>query len=212
MAVDRRCPHQRRRLVGGARSFVGRASGGRRYRPFGGRSGGPYRGADDAHGAVRGDRRLLCLCVQTREPARHGDLPRRRGHRRRRPALDCRDRRCDNGVRAGDENLSVGADRGGDRCRCPPRDRGHSAAGAVGLCRHRVRRRLPGRPRPRGAARRPRRTRVYELVPPEAVLLDGDPTPSGHREQFAKIVVDGVTTTGYCTVMARGSLPHRGIS
>ncbi|MDV7102433.1 hypothetical protein R4227_20520 [Gordonia amicalis] len=52
---------------------------------------------------------------------------------------------------------------------------------------------------------------VYELVPPEAVLLDGDPTPSGHREQFAKIVVDGVTTTGYCTVMARGSLPHRGI-
>lgn len=53
---------------------------------------------------------------------------------------------------------------------------------------------------------------VYELVPPEEVLLDGAPTPTGHREQFARVIVDGVETTGYCTVMARGALPHRGLT
>lgn len=52
---------------------------------------------------------------------------------------------------------------------------------------------------------------VYDLVPPEQVLLDGTPTPSGHREQFADVLVDGVATTGYCTVMTRGALPHHGL-
>ena len=52
---------------------------------------------------------------------------------------------------------------------------------------------------------------VYELVPPEAVLLEGEPTPTGHREQFANVVIDGVETTGYCTIMTRGSLPRLGL-
>ncbi|WP_308162699.1 hypothetical protein [Nocardia alni] len=52
---------------------------------------------------------------------------------------------------------------------------------------------------------------VYDLVPTEQVLLDGNPTPSGHREQFARVVIDGVETTGYCTVMTRGALPHYGL-
>jgi hypothetical protein len=52
---------------------------------------------------------------------------------------------------------------------------------------------------------------VYELVPPEAVLLDGRPTPSGHREQFAEVRIDGLPTTGYCTVMTRGTLPRFGL-
>jgi hypothetical protein len=52
---------------------------------------------------------------------------------------------------------------------------------------------------------------VYDLAPPEAVLLEGEPTPSGHREQFAKVVVGGVETTGYCTIMTRGSLPRFGL-
>lgn len=52
---------------------------------------------------------------------------------------------------------------------------------------------------------------VYELIPPEQVLLDGSPTPTGHREQFAQVVIDGRVTTGYCTVMTRGALPHLGL-
>ncbi|WP_040724197.1 hypothetical protein [Nocardia veterana] len=52
---------------------------------------------------------------------------------------------------------------------------------------------------------------VYDLVPPEQVLLGGNSTPSGHREQFATVRVDGVRTTGYCTVMTRGALPHYGL-
>lgn len=52
---------------------------------------------------------------------------------------------------------------------------------------------------------------VYELVPPDEVLLNGAPTPSGHREQFAAVVVDGVETTGYCTIMTRGALPRLGL-
>lgn len=52
---------------------------------------------------------------------------------------------------------------------------------------------------------------VYDLVPPEQVLLNGAPTPSGHREQFARVTIDGEATTGYCTVMTRGALPHHGL-
>lgn len=52
---------------------------------------------------------------------------------------------------------------------------------------------------------------VYELVPPESVLLEGNSTPTGHREQFARVVIDGIETTGYCTVMTRGDLPHHGL-
>jgi hypothetical protein len=52
---------------------------------------------------------------------------------------------------------------------------------------------------------------VYQLVPPDGVLLDGRPTAPGHREQFARVVVDGVATTGYCTVMTRGALPRYGL-
>lgn len=53
---------------------------------------------------------------------------------------------------------------------------------------------------------------VYDLVPPEGVFLDGAPTPSGHREQFARVTVDGQVTTGYCTVMTRGALPQLGLT
>lgn len=52
---------------------------------------------------------------------------------------------------------------------------------------------------------------VYELVPPEQVLLDGRPTPSGHREQFAVVELDGARTIGYCTVMTRGKLTRYGL-
>ncbi|WP_280421029.1 hypothetical protein [Nocardia carnea] len=52
----------------------------------------------------------------------------------------------------------------------------------------------------------------YELVPPEQVLLDGAPTPTGHREQFAVVTIDGTPTTGYCTVMTRGALPRYGLA
>jgi hypothetical protein len=52
---------------------------------------------------------------------------------------------------------------------------------------------------------------VYDLLPPEQVLLNGQSTASGHREQFARVHVDGVETTGYCTVMTRGALPHYGL-
>jgi hypothetical protein len=52
---------------------------------------------------------------------------------------------------------------------------------------------------------------IYDLVPPEQVLLDGQPTPPGHREQFATVEIDGVPTTGYCTVMTRGALPRYGL-
>jgi hypothetical protein len=52
----------------------------------------------------------------------------------------------------------------------------------------------------------------YELVPPERVLLDGAPTPTGHREQFAVVTIDGTPTTGYCTVMTRGALPRYGLA
>lgn len=52
---------------------------------------------------------------------------------------------------------------------------------------------------------------VYELLLPDRVLLDGAPTPSGHREQFAEVTIDGTKTAGYCTVMARGSIPRLGL-
>ncbi|WP_308646464.1 hypothetical protein [Nocardia farcinica] len=52
----------------------------------------------------------------------------------------------------------------------------------------------------------------YELVPPEQVLLNGAPTPSGHREQFATVTIDGMPTVGYCTVMTRGALPRFGLA
>ncbi len=49
---------------------------------------------------------------------------------------------------------------------------------------------------------------VYELVPPEHVLLDGRPTPPGHREQPTSMTVDGRSAIGYCPVMTRGALPR----
>jgi hypothetical protein len=52
---------------------------------------------------------------------------------------------------------------------------------------------------------------VYELIAPEEVRLDGRPTPPGHREQFARVEIDGTATTGYCTVMTRGELPRYGL-
>lgn len=52
---------------------------------------------------------------------------------------------------------------------------------------------------------------IYDLVPPEDVLLGGRPTPPGHREQFADVVIDGTPTTGYCTVITRGPLPRYGV-
>jgi hypothetical protein len=52
---------------------------------------------------------------------------------------------------------------------------------------------------------------IYEYVAPDGVLMDGRPTPSGHREQFAKMTVNGETITGYCTVMTRGALPKYGL-
>ncbi|MFN2538759.1 MAG: hypothetical protein ABR549_11540 [Mycobacteriales bacterium] len=53
---------------------------------------------------------------------------------------------------------------------------------------------------------------TYQLVPPEQVLLEGRPTSPGHREQFAHVTVNGVETTGYCTVMTRGALPAYGLT
>lgn len=52
---------------------------------------------------------------------------------------------------------------------------------------------------------------VYEHVDREVVLLEGEPTPTGHREQFANIAVEGTSLIGYCAVMTRGSLPGRGL-
>lgn len=52
---------------------------------------------------------------------------------------------------------------------------------------------------------------VYDLIAPESVQRDGLEVPSGHREQFARVTVDSVPTTGYCTVMTRGALPHLGL-
>jgi hypothetical protein len=53
---------------------------------------------------------------------------------------------------------------------------------------------------------------VYEHADREVVLLDGEPTPTGHREQFANIAVDGTSLIGYCAVMTRGSLPRHGLA
>ncbi|OUS96341.1 hypothetical protein [Rhodococcus sp. NCIMB 12038] len=53
---------------------------------------------------------------------------------------------------------------------------------------------------------------VYVHADREEVLLDGLPTPTGHREQLAKMTVNGIDSTGYCAVMTRGALPHRGLA
>jgi len=53
---------------------------------------------------------------------------------------------------------------------------------------------------------------VYQFVAPDGVLMDGRPTPTGHREQFAKMVVNGESITGYCPVMTRGALPKYGLT
>lgn len=52
---------------------------------------------------------------------------------------------------------------------------------------------------------------VYEHVPPEQVLLHGEPTPPGHREQPVTLTIDGTPGTGHCPVITRGALPLRGI-
>ncbi|MGW4337394.1 hypothetical protein ACWEK5_31985 [Rhodococcus koreensis] len=52
---------------------------------------------------------------------------------------------------------------------------------------------------------------VYVHADREQVLLDGQPTPTGHREQLARMTVNGVESTGYCAVMTRGTLPRRGL-
>lgn len=53
---------------------------------------------------------------------------------------------------------------------------------------------------------------VYEHVPPEGVLLDGEPTRPGHREQSVTLTIDGKPGLGHCPVITRGSLPRRGIA
>jgi hypothetical protein len=52
---------------------------------------------------------------------------------------------------------------------------------------------------------------VYEHVPPDQVLLDGVPTPPGHREQPTLMTVNGSPAVGYCPVMTRGALPRYGL-
>jgi hypothetical protein len=51
----------------------------------------------------------------------------------------------------------------------------------------------------------------YVHVRPEAVLLDGAPTPAGHREQPTSLTVNGRPGMGYCPMMTRGALPRHGL-
>jgi hypothetical protein len=53
---------------------------------------------------------------------------------------------------------------------------------------------------------------VYQFVPPEAVLLDGQPTPPGHREQPVRLTIDGRPGTGHLPVITRGTLPRHGLT
>lgn len=71
------------------------------------------------------------------------------------------------------------------------RNRRDPTARALGVRRHRLRRRI--RRWSGGGVSREHSAEhdMYDMVP-----LDGAPTPTGHREQFANVVIDGVQTTG----------------
>jgi hypothetical protein len=53
---------------------------------------------------------------------------------------------------------------------------------------------------------------VYELPDVESVLLGGAPTPPGHREQPARVLVDGRETIGHCPVMTWGAIDRYGLA
>jgi hypothetical protein len=53
---------------------------------------------------------------------------------------------------------------------------------------------------------------VYDLSDPEIVLLDGAPHPPGHREQPARVTVNGAPGLGHMPVMTRGPLPAYGLT
>jgi hypothetical protein len=52
---------------------------------------------------------------------------------------------------------------------------------------------------------------VYDLTDPEIVLLDGERTASGHREQPVVVSVNGEEGIGHMPVMTRGPLPAYGL-
>jgi hypothetical protein len=52
---------------------------------------------------------------------------------------------------------------------------------------------------------------TYELPDLETVLLEGAPAYAGHREQPARVTVDGVPTFGHCPVMTAGVVKRYGL-